>query len=493
MKKALLFAILLCLGLGACGTPAGAELPTVLPTLPTPTHETPWPISGGPTREDGELPVLLETGEGETSMLRGPAGTVAPCFFLGDFVTDWTYGDVDGDGETELIYLCPGPTSGLFTEGVCVYGLEQGWPVLKACTIFNLNWGEPRLEQDGNEVLFCLDPASWHPGPSGTGLQALRLPVTAEDGQVLLNGGELPEGVQGWGSLWVNYYGTSFRKLSEALGEKAFFQHWSCLVWQEEALLPSPSDSSDDAEEYKLRSTYAAVTDNGVTVTGLICWEESKDGSIFCVRDGIEPIRSPEDPEALLGLSAEALEEGLGPCHFDLGSGFYPCWFTEDGKLLTVRLFDSVVGVELRDLLEGEAPFASAADADTVTVDQRERPAAVENAARWERFLEAAKEGEADAVVLRLIYGEDTYELPLSYDGGVYTLEDEGRISVFRYLIASVEEPEPQAPAQARSAVRYLLSDDPDMTYQRYFSYMVSSAYHPDFPNTRSLFVLYKE
>ena len=93
---------------------------------------------------------------------------------------------------------------------------------------------------------------------------------------------------------------------------------------------------------------FAAVSDNGVTVTGLLRYEPRSDGGWFCAGQGVEPIETPADLDALAGLSMEELTERLGPCHFDLGSGLYlPCWFTEDCRMLVVHTQSSA---ELREL-----------------------------------------------------------------------------------------------------------------------------------------------
>lgn len=482
MRKLVLFVLLFCLGFCACGSGASdAGALTEAPKLPVLKPETPDPIPGLPWEAE-ELPVLSSP-EGETPTVSGPAGTVEALTFLGAWCTDPVYGDVDGDGMPELLYLCSGPTSGLYTEAVCVYGLELGWPVLKGCTIFNLSWGEPHLEQDEDAVMFCLKPVSWHPGGTQE-REALWLPVTLSEGRVLLNGGAIPEDMAIWGGANWNYYGMSFAELSRQLTEQTAWKHWSCMIWQERSLLVMDSDPAGKT----LTDTYAALTDNGVTVTGLFRWEALADGESRCMRNGVEPIPPVEDPQSLTGLTEAELEARLGPCHFDLGSGLrIPAWFTEDGKLLIVH---PLSGASLTDLLAGELPFTETPDPDTVTVDGRSIPTLVQNMERWEAFLETTARGETDAVTLRQIYDDGSFLLSLSYDGGVYTLTDEGKRSSYRYLIVS-EDDDPPAQARFRRAVHYLLSDDLAMSSQRYFAHIVSSVYDPSFPNTRSVFTVY--
>ena len=501
MKRMLLFALALCLGLAGCGgagAAAGSSNAPVLPapetpplgTLETrpaeePTDAEPWKSAQIVALEgaDGTGPELLEAGDG-TFLLRGPAGTVFARFFMGPACMDPLPADLDGDGAQELIYLCNGPTSGLFTQGICVYGLEEGWPVLKACSIYSLNWtDELGLEREGDQVYFRYTRKAWNGAKYVyDDLGPQRLAVTLRGQRVLLNDGELPEEIQSWGYPDWTLYGSSFQALRQRYRAGALLDHWACLIW------PVPTVWSSVQPEGSLGpGACAAVSENGVTVTGLLEWIPQANGELFCRREGLEPIPPVEDPTALEGLDMETLTQKLGPCHFDMGSGLYiPCWFTEDGKLLVVWVMGRA---ELWDLLAGE-PLFPQEDPDRVTVDSREIPTVTENLERWQRFVETIQGGQADAVTLRLIYSEGAYDLELAYDGSQYTLEDEGRSASFPHLIVDVET-DPPARVKFHHAVHYLLSQDPEMTQQRYFAHMVSSAYQPEFPETRGLFSLY--
>ena len=119
-------------------------------------------------------------------------------------------------------------------------------------------------------------------------------------------------------------------------------------------------------------------------------------------------------------------------------------------------------------------------------------PSTVANMDRWTAFQRAAAAGTPDEVTLYLIYPEAASALRLRFDGEKYLLEDEGRETAFRYLLVS-EETDPPPAALYRSATHFLLSDDPEMTCERYFAHMVSSASDPDFPRTRSLFTVYHD
>ena len=108
--------------------------------------------------------------------------------------------------------------------------------------------------------------------------------------------------------------------------------------------------------------------------------------------------------------------------------------------------------------------------------------------------MEAAGNGQPDTVVLRFNFNP-AEDLRLSCDGSVYTLVEQGGAQRYSHLITDLELVERDAapPTQAayRSVIHYLLSDDPDMTMSRYFQHALSSAYNPDFPNTRLLFSVY--
>ena len=158
---------------------------------------------------------------------------------------------------------------------------------------------------------------------------------------------------------------------------------------------------------------------------------------------------------------------------------------------------ETISGEDIRKLLDlppadtGEPDGPDAPDdLDLVTVHQEVIPTRIENAERWEGFLAAAERGEADSLTLRLIYEEGTYELDLRCDGEVFRLTDEGTTGEYKYLLASVEDT-PRPGAKYRRAVHYLLSDDPDLTWEQYFSRMVSSSVLFDQAAARGLFTVY--
>lgn len=304
------------------------------------------------------------------------------------------------------------------------------------------------------------------------------------------------------------HLGDSFSELSRQVGEDAVFPHWNCLIWTTEAVPVynsiSPEQLMSDSS-LRTPSVWAALSGDCETVTGLITWAQRADGSWTCASDGIDPLEPVEDPAALNGLSAEALEEQLGPCHFDMGSGlFIPCWFTRDGKLIVLHPTN---GLSIDELL----PL----DPDTISPSEPYRT----NLARWDAFLETTARGEPDQVTLRLAYSDEIYgytggqlpvheDLLVTYNGKVYevtpkillyvsSVSPEDEISRFySYLIMDAEtgsrfqtlDPETEGVSLVKPKIHYLLSNDPDMTWERYWNHLLSDTSDPSFPDTVELF-----
>ena len=301
----------------------------------------PVPAGPEPNPADGtELPTVVGLPDGKPG-IQGPAGTVEALQYYHD-CEDPVWADLNRDGMKELVYWYHGPTSGLFTIGLCVYGLEQGWPVLKDSVLYSLDWGQLRLSEEDGQIFLHYVRSQWDPATQTDVSQPeQKLPLTLEDGKLVLNGGKAPEGCELWGSANYTRFGRSFAALEREVKDSCLFRHWACLVWTEPA-----GDPKNPAE-----ALCAAASSNGVTVTGYLCWKPQPDGTLFCAAKGLEAIEAPEDPAALVGLSMEELTERYGPAHFDMGSGMYiPCWFTKDRKLLVVHAADTVLSAELRDL-----------------------------------------------------------------------------------------------------------------------------------------------
>ena len=451
--------------------------------------------------------------------LLGPEGCVPQQGYYGGSGSDPLWADLDGDGEAEYVYWTYGPTSGLFTVAFWACGLERGVPVVKAQSILNLSWGEISLEKEGDALYFVygeqkFDPDSQTYIPQGE----QRIPLRIEDGAFVFGEGELPEGIQNWGGPDWYPVGSSFTEVRERLILKntlLIYDSMHCVIWQE----PQEVWDADGEARVPVTETLAMMTTDGVSVTGYVSFYPTQYGlSGWRAVDAL--IETPADPGALAALSPEGLRERFGPCHFDNGSGGLHLygWFTEDGKLLRAAVTEDRVlcaaviepgtgellaeagplaDAHLFDYAEKNPPrglpFADKAEPDVVTVFEYV-PSVMINAGRWEAFRAAAEAGQPDEITIRLFYkyssGEAGASLGLRFDGTFFRLQDEDRLTSYKYLLVS-DQNEPPAQAKFKTATHYLLSDDPDMTHDRYFSHMVSSVWDQDFPATRSVFTLY--
>lgn len=277
-----------------------------------------------------------------------------------------------------------------------------------------------------------------------------------------------------------SYYGEPVSALPELTLDKTLFFSENSLVWREDG----GSASAEDPAPSQPRIC-AMISEDGETVSGWIAWTEEADGTWNCQSEGVTPIAPVEDPCAIAKCSPEEAEALLGSRHIGRSSSSI-AWYTRDGKLLTLYPYGVAM---LTDLPTGET--ALYAEQDTVCVVKRtEADTLVANEARWQAFLAAADRGEADAVTLRTVNGTAFSEVALSFDGQVYTAADENGSEAYACLAVSAEGPR-SAQDKFSSAVYYLLSDDPEMTWDRYFGQKIASKPDPDFPRTRNLFTVY--
>ena len=367
MKRILVFFLLFCLLLAGCELKEPESAQPTLPTIAaTEASAAPADTAALQTEPPAESQSESEAAETQPSapdlilspdrgwQLRGPAGTVAPLVFLGGDVRDPFFSDLDGDKRQELLYWCSGPTSGVDTFALCAYGIEQGWPVLKAAQIYQLDWGDVKIGVSSEKhAVIQITPSIRHIGDGEK--RFVGYIITLRDGRLLLDGEAFTEELTDWsfesdynlfGSSFAYLFGSSFAALRQQPMDKLLLDNPNCLIWQQygDVVDPEAGESRENV------CTYAVVSDNGVTVNGVFKWTPDRNYP-FCL--GLRPIPSvsEEDLASFRGLSKEALEKRLGPCHVDLGGTLKnPCWFTEDGKLLSaVPMADSV---RLQDLAE---------------------------------------------------------------------------------------------------------------------------------------------
>ena len=400
---------------------------------------------------------------------------------------DPIYTDLDGDNSLELLYWCSGPIDS--SVMLCAYGIEQGWPVLRDAVEYQLDGGSFSLTLESGKA-FC----HWsHPILGMTE----SFPVTLQDGTLCVNDGTLP-------SAFTTIYsgpdliGRSFAEISNRYEDRSFLlEHWNCRIWEEPTLSSvSVVSSTLHASDH---CVIAALTDNGVTVTGVAEYYTVSDGSFYGSSDGIELITAPILPETLKGQTYDAMVELFGPLHFNLGrSRFIPCWLTEDGKLLMLIVSGTVEYAELLDLTAGEplltefSDYAYSEDDTVIVFTGIPTTISDQDLDRWAAFLYATQIGEEDAVSLRIFYGDQSYSYTLMYDGERYELFESGtEPAAFPYLIADEETPQPGA--RYKRAVHYFLSDNPDIGWEDYISWKFSS-YDPSdrYAETALLFSYYE-
>jgi hypothetical protein len=502
--KRCIAALLLCLLLAGCSdAPVLETTPVVLPTpaLPTeamtPTAENP-PAVPEFVFSNGPVPRAEQDANGQWRIV-GPAGSVQPA---GYYCAASAWGDVDRDGHLELVYLAPGRTSGIRTQELYVYDLEDGWPVCTGSSTLILtgpvSYGQEQfLVAEDSKVFYCFDREERNEAYGYVRSVTELLPISLENGEVLLAGGsELPDGIA-CQSNGQPVFGASLSALTVQVRSDAFWQFPGCLVWRKTLEVPE-GEVSPDSETIVM----AAVSDNGVTVTGSLSWWPQEGGSVTCYSEGVVPVPAQEDYEALARLSFDELQSDLGPYHADIGSGqFLPSWFTADGKLITASGGDAASSITILDLLSGKHSYYGqkfqVVDADTIIILSGQRSSTVQNQERWNAFLERTAKGTPDSVQLRFV-GNSTETMQLSYDGTDYTLTNQTGEQHYACLITDLElvERDAASPTQAAytSAIHYLLSDDPDMTTARYYGVILSSSIDPDsssLARTRLLFSLY--
>lgn len=324
--------LLLCLLLSGCG--AAPELETIPISLPVPVE----PVV---PQEQDALPTL-EARAVASSKVSGPSGSVYAMQYRNGSCLDPVYGDVDGDGLTELVYRSAGATNGTVYESLWVYGMEQGWPIQKGCCLLRIGNAKTSLVQDGGRVFYSYTDVA-----AGQSTAQL-LPVSLSGNCVYVEG-TLPgnlEYSEGWGS----WYGVSFRELRTKVGDEVLAVDQGYFLWREPGTFYSEEELADDG----LRSyACAALTENGVTVTGLVYWVREADGTESCTAKGVTPPVKVNE-STLIGMAKQVLIAKLGePCfttELEHGESAL-CWFTESGSLMTLRLVnDAVAEVAFTDL-----------------------------------------------------------------------------------------------------------------------------------------------
>ncbi len=330
-KQVVFLFLLLSLLLSACA--AAPELETTPYSLPAPME----PI----VLQDPEWVPILTPHTVSNPQISGPLGQVNALRYREGSCLDPVYGDVDGDGQTELVYRSPSADRGTVYEGVWIYGIEWGWPVQKGSGLLRIGRAKTGLVLDGSRVCYSyLDPAAEQEQP-------LLLPLTLENGRLRLEG-ELPQELI-LQSDRVTDYGCSFSELRTNVGENLVAVAPNYFLWQEPGVLHTEEDLA--AEGWKAY-TCAAVTENGMTVTELVYWYTGLDGTERCSEYGVVNM-DWVNAESLNGTVRQLLTDRLGEPCFETRSearGDVLHWFTTDGKLLEVWFEDGLSVSALTEL-----------------------------------------------------------------------------------------------------------------------------------------------
>ncbi len=99
-------------------------------------------------------------------------------------------GDVDGDGAEEIVLQGYGPTSGIYTETLSVYGVTDGIPWLKGSSFYWMDWGETALLfREEGEICFSYGRRRYTNKGEADGFETARVyPVRLRNGRVELEG-----------------------------------------------------------------------------------------------------------------------------------------------------------------------------------------------------------------------------------------------------------------------------------------------------------------
>ena len=335
MKKLIVILLLLCLLLAGCEIEAQDE--TIAPEpLPFPTNgqvETGAAVTAEPGAE--ALPVL-ETRNFADPMVQGPAGNVYAVYYRNVF-GDPVYGDVDGDGQIELVYNSYGASEGKVYDAIVVYGLENGWPVQKGNAFFCIGSARCKLTVEDGQVYYSYqNKALGYEEP-------VLLPLRVENWVVHLNDDEMPEGMEDMKS-GVMIVGLSWRELKQRVGDRALASEKNYLIWREPGVLYTEEELGGE------QATFVAATKDGAAVSQRVGWWTLADGT----REASSNACKVDRAATVMGKTESELIHLYGEPAFELlrsNDGFAAlCWFTSSGKLMTVQFDGKAVSATFTDL-----------------------------------------------------------------------------------------------------------------------------------------------
>lgn len=335
MKKLIVILLLLCLLLAGCEIEAQDD--TIAPApLPFPTNGQVETGAAVPAEPGAEALPVLETRNFAYPMVQGPAGNVYAVYYRTVF-GDPVYGDVDGDGQIELVYNSYGANEGEVYDAILVYGLEDGWPIQKGSAVYSIGNARCKLTVEDGQVYYSYqNKALGYEEP-------VLLPVTADNWVVHLNGDQLPDGLLDEKS-GVMIVGLSVRGLKQRVGDRALASEKNYLIWREPGVLYTAEELGGE------QATFAAVTKDGAAVSQRFIWWKQADGSY----NSSSNICKVDRAATVIGKTESELSHLYGEPAFELlrsNDGFAAlCWFTSSGKLMTVQFDGKAVSAAFTDL-----------------------------------------------------------------------------------------------------------------------------------------------
>lgn len=140
---------------------------------------------------------------------------------------------------------------------------------------------------------------------------------------------------------------------------------------------------------------------------------------------------------------------------------------------------------------KGEMPATKAVQQLTITKGSDGHKIYHDGYENIEIFYDSCMEGKPMELTIHTITEEGDFSTHVLFDGKRYTVTDEKGEKTYPYLVYSVLDTQEDS-SRIDGSGYYLLSDDPEMTAQRYWDYMISSMLVPSFPDTYLLFCDFK-
>ena len=236
---------------------------------------------------------------------------------------------------------------------------------------------------------------------------------------------------------------------------------------------PTWEENCEDGVQRICTALTTGSRSEGYTYNKIVVWTKEADGGWSYASKGIELIDPVEDLDTLTGLSPEEASALLGPCEDSLSDFGIVFWFTKDGKMICLK--SGKAGIAYDFLIYSQ----SVDDPNTVMIDDDN----IQNKERLDAFIQTTAKGNTDSIKLTM----NGQFAALSYNGTVYTVTDQnGKSASYSHLIVD-DVYRLDHYNTVYTDVYYILSDDPEMSYDHY---LLTDRSAPDFPRTLFLFTI---